>query len=82
MAPAYVADQRRSLYLVSSMVVELDRGMGSTIPTQALNASTAIAAAISFRCLMTIPRFWLAPTEPDTAFIQSTGVQNMGAIGG
>jgi hypothetical protein len=49
------------------VVVELGTGMGTTIPTHALNANTTNAAAISFRCLMTISRFWLAPTEPDTA---------------
>jgi hypothetical protein len=59
--------QRRSLRSVSCVGVELDRGMGTITPTHALNANTANAAAISFRCFMTISRLWLAPIKSDTA---------------
>jgi len=53
--------QRRSLRTVSSVAVELGRGMGTTIPTHALNADSANAAAINFKCFMSIPRNWLTP---------------------
>jgi hypothetical protein len=49
------------------VVVELDKGMGTTNPAHALNADTANAAAISFRFLMAISRLSLALTKSETA---------------